>query len=343
MLSIFGFGKKRRSRRRSTKTSRKGGRKGSKKPPAKLLRICKKLRVSVMVKRGSKKSYKKVSVLKRSCMKKLRALKKKHMKKSRKVGRKSYRKKRTTRHRKSYRKKRTTRRRFGSKRLAFGSSCNAMKNMEFGRRRSTYGRMSKSKMYSSKMSKMSTMNKRYMMFCKGRHRSTYGRMSKPKMYSSKMSKMSTMNKRDMMFGKGRRTRSRKVSKAAAMKAFKKFYMRHCRASGRSRFGRLSFGSGGNPPLYQSMGSEFCSDGKGGVLGSTSTGLFATPCAANAYGRRYRRKSRVGRRKSAKNMEFGRRRRRYKSKSRKVVRRRRKTTRRSRRVVRRKSMVGRRMY
>jgi hypothetical protein len=71
----------------------------------------------------------------------------------------------------------------------------------------------------------------------------------------------------MEFGK-----RRKVNKVAAMKAFKSFYRRHCAPRG-SRFG---FGSGGNPPLWQSMGYEFCSDG-GGVLGANSTGLFPTPC------------------------------------------------------------------
>ena len=44
------------------------------------------------------------------------------------------------------------------------------------------------------------------------------------------------------------------------------------------FGRRSrFGNGGNPPLYQSMGGEFCPSGMGGVLGAFGTGLNPTPC------------------------------------------------------------------
>lgn len=38
--------------------------------------------------------------------------------------------------------------------------------------------------------------------------------------------------------------------------------------------RSRFGS--NPPLSQTMGSSFCSDG-GGVLGAFSTGLYISPC------------------------------------------------------------------
>jgi hypothetical protein len=46
----------------------------------------------------------------------------------------------------------------------------------------------------------------------------------------------------------------------------------------TKFGRRSrFGNGGNPPLYQSMGGEFCPSGMGGVLGAFGTGLNPTPC------------------------------------------------------------------
>ena len=75
---------------------------------------------------------------------------------------------------------------------------------------------------------------------------------------------------------GKRMPKKKVSKAAAMKAFKSFYRRHCSAS---MGGRSRFGNGGNPPLYQSMGDQFCPLGRGGVLGSMSTGLFSSPCTS----------------------------------------------------------------
>ena len=106
-------------------------------------------------------------------------------------------------------------------------------------------------------------------------------------------------------GFGRRKSSKKLSKPAAMRAFKLFYKRHCRSSRMG--GRFRFGSGGNPPL--SGGYEFCPSGQGGVLGANSTGLFPSPCTpmnaaqaaaeanvalptyapAAAFGRRYRRK------------------------------------------------------
>ena len=57
MLSLFGFGKKRRvSRKKSIK---------SVKPPAKLLKLCKKLKIKATTKRGSKRMYKSASVLKK--------------------------------------------------------------------------------------------------------------------------------------------------------------------------------------------------------------------------------------------------------------------------------------
>jgi hypothetical protein len=73
----------------------------------------------------------------------------------------------------------------------------------------------------------------------------------------------------LRFGKRRATK--KVSKKAAMKAFRSFYKRHC--AGR----RSGFGNGGNPPLNEAMGYEFCPNGMGGVLGFNSTGLFPSPC------------------------------------------------------------------
>lgn len=109
----------------------------------------------------------------------------------------------------------------------------------------------------------------------------------------------------MEFGKKKKTATKKVSKAAAMKAFKMFYQRHCSAS--SRMGTSRFGSS-NPPLSQIMGMEFCPFGQ-----RSGTGLYPTPCAPmNRSVKKYMpkktsygRKRRVGRpRKSKKAMEFG---------------------------------------
>jgi hypothetical protein len=77
----------------------------------------------------------------------------------------------------------------------------------------------------------------------------------------------------MEFGKKRGSKSKKtckMSKKQAMSAFKKFFMKYCKRGSR-------FGNGGNPPLYQSMGGEFCPSGMGGVLGAFGTGLNPTPC------------------------------------------------------------------
>ena len=103
---------------------------------------------------------------------------------------------------------------------------------------------------------------------------------------------SPMAHRPPMFGK----RMMKPSKKDAMVAFRSFYKRHCAGSKRRGMG---FGNGGNPPLNESMGYEFCPSGMGGVLGFNSTGLFPSPCvSASSSGqfglRRHRRRSSVGR-------------------------------------------------
>jgi hypothetical protein len=209
MLSLFGFGKKRRSApKKSSKKVKK-----SIKPPAKLLKMCKKLRVKVSLKRGGKRVYKKAKVLAKQCKRKLRMIEKaKKARKGTRFGASNSRKVRRSR---------------------FGSSCGAS-NM---------------------------MNNRDMMFG-----------------ASKLRFAGRTMGTEMEFGKKRRVAPKRkvVSKAAAMKAFKQFFRRHCKST--VRMGRRTrFGNGGNPPLYQSMGYEFCDLGSGGVLGANSTGLFPSPC------------------------------------------------------------------
>ena len=87
--------------------------------------------------------------------------------------------------------------------------------------------------------------------------------------------------------------------SGVVSARNRYYKARGRAGGyfpRAAFGkrvkrtrRYRFGS--NPPLSNSMGYEFCSNG-GGVLGANSTGLFPTPCMnvatpMAAFGRRRR--------------------------------------------------------
>ena len=75
MPSLFGFGKRRRKVKRSSKKA-----KASRKPPARLLKICKKYHVKATKKVGGRRCYKSIACLKRCCLKKARAMKKKLMK-----------------------------------------------------------------------------------------------------------------------------------------------------------------------------------------------------------------------------------------------------------------------
>jgi hypothetical protein len=223
MLSLFGFGKKHKTYRKVTK-ARKHVIK-ARKPPTKVLKMCKKLKVKATLKRGSKRVYKSTRILVKQCMKKLRMMKK---------------------HKLSTRRKMSTRRKTSrvGKHFRFGSCGSDKMMLEFGAsKKIKFGRHAAGKAMEFGASKKIKF---------GRHAAG----------------------KAMEFGKRPKTHKsmKKVSKANAMAAFKKFYRRHCHAIGRTRFG-------GNPPLYQSMGYEFCPLGQGGVLGANSTGLFPSPCYA----------------------------------------------------------------
>jgi hypothetical protein len=262
MYSLFAFGKKRRSKRSSAKGKK------SRKPPAELIKICKMVGVKVTSKRGSKRVYKTVSVLKKICLKKLRKMekkssfgaKKKHavgkskkssfgrlrrascMKKCGKVCRRKCQVaslKRKARRNPSKRnlgrlskatKKTSTRRR--TKKVAPEMSNALVKMSGFGNCQ-----------YNSPMNQMNFGGQDY-----GSAVAGYGGMA--------------------LFGKRRRAVP-KMTKKQLMKMLKG-------TSGRRR--RYRFGDGGNPSLMQSMGYEFDPTGKGGVLGMGSTGLFPTDAA-----------------------------------------------------------------
>ena len=81
MLSLLGFGKRRRSRRSTKKSSKKG----SKTPPKQLLKIAKRLGLKVTVKRGSRRVYKSKTLIKRAVVKKLRMIKKKKLAQKKKL------------------------------------------------------------------------------------------------------------------------------------------------------------------------------------------------------------------------------------------------------------------
>ena len=81
MFSFFGFGKKRRS-------SRKKMSKRVAKPPARLLKICKKYHIKTTKKVGGKRVYKPAKVLAKMCLKKRKMMMKKHKKVTKRKGRK---------------------------------------------------------------------------------------------------------------------------------------------------------------------------------------------------------------------------------------------------------------
>jgi len=84
MLSLFGFGKKRKSSKKSTSKKSTNNKRTNKKPPAKLLRLCKKLKIKVTIKRGRKRVYKKVTLLKKLCKRKMKLKKSRKVRKQRK-------------------------------------------------------------------------------------------------------------------------------------------------------------------------------------------------------------------------------------------------------------------
>ena len=277
MLSLFGFGKKRRSKRSSAKGKK------SRKPPPELIKICKMVGVKVTSKRGSKRVYKTVSVLKKVCLKKLRKMEKKSsfgakkknasgnpkksafgrlrrascMKKCGKVCRKKCKVaslKRKVRRNPTKRnlarlskvtKKTSTRRRM--KKVSPEMSNALVKVSGFG---GNY-------QYSPMMGQMGFGNCEY-------KSPMMGQMSFGGDYANAVQAMGGM----AMFGKRRRSVP-KMTKKQLMKLLKG-------TSGRRR--RYRFGNGGNPPLMQSMGYEFDPTGKGGVLGMGSTGMFPAKAA-----------------------------------------------------------------
>jgi len=119
MLSLLGFGKR---RRRSTKKTSK---KGSKSPPKQLLKIAKRLGLKVTVKRGSRRVYKSKSSIKKAVCKKLRMIKKKKLAQKKKL----LKKKKSRKVRRTRRVRRSRRSRIGMKKPSA-----PMMQMYFGRK-----------------------------------------------------------------------------------------------------------------------------------------------------------------------------------------------------------------
>ena len=244
----FSFGKKRRHHKR--RVSKKHS-KAHRKPPAKLLRICKKYRVKATKKVGKKRVYKSVATLKKLCLRKARALRKKLLK-AHKKSMKHHKKTHRRRVAKTHRRRRAT---SMGEDMMMGE---AEDLMSFGARR----RLSRFGLFVP-VNRLPTSRT-----CK----TTWSKIPSSRDYTCK----TPAGKPGWVkFGKRRSMgRAHKVNKKASMKAFRSFYKRHCAGARRSRFG---FGS--NPSLNASMGYEFCPNGQGGVLGFNSTGLFPSPCTA----------------------------------------------------------------
>ena len=86
MVYLFSFGKRRRTVKRTVKRST------TKRPPAALRKLAKKYRVKISLKRGHRRVYKKITVIKREIKKKMRKMRKmRKVKSNRKPQRKSHR------------------------------------------------------------------------------------------------------------------------------------------------------------------------------------------------------------------------------------------------------------
>lgn len=257
MLNFFGFGKKRRTRRSTRKTTRRSRRKsGSKRPPAKLLRLCRRYKVKATKKVGRRRLYKSVAVLKRQCAKKARS-----MRKSRfgNVHRHHHKKgSRTHRIKRALSSKRA--KYAGAALLAALAGAGAYKKRKTIARHGRRMRWRIDKGYRNKMHQLAP----YKTSLGGRHGALEERFYSPP--SSRLLEYNVVGNQQMSkFGKRRRSRR-----------------------------RYGFGDGGNPSLGNSMGYEFCAGG-GGVLGANSTGLFPSPCMSKmgtaAFGKRRRSRRR----------------------------------------------------
>ena len=280
-MSFLGFGAR---RRRSRKVSRKG-RKG-RKPSAQLIKMCKRYGVKVMrfgsrtTSFGSRrtKSYKKAGALKKLCAKAIRRRIKQVKRQMKNKKKSSGRRRRRARfggvrktlrglRRKAYKYKYT----LGTAGLLGGAMVARRPGMRVRMRR-----------YARRAGLMRPASLRG-----GRREADAYRYAANGVRRRGASKRATQTMKNFVH-------NFRLDKAGAgRKAFAE--------SGRyldfgKRRRRYRFGNGGNPPLSQSMGYEFCSNG-GGVLGANSTGLFPSPCMmppqgpAAAFGKRRRRRTR----------------------------------------------------
>lgn len=321
MLDLFGFGKR---HRRPSRVSKKH----VKKPPAALLRMCRKLKIKTTIKKGSRRVYKSVSVLKKLLRHKkkmllrkkkmlllrkkkktqLRKLKKRFCKRSRNCVVRRYRREEEEEGEMEF----GAPLRFGAVRFGqgganeFGASARKRRRMGFGLSPAEMLQAAKSQVTSQSLKTQAERNAAWaaatsarvpvpaqaaatsalvpipaqaaaLLKCKNLaenackdQRPTF----RPTIAGCENKMCTEWN--SLLFGKRRPVRARRsmASRKKAMTAFRKFYKRYCKVTPVRR-GGMRFGEGGNPPLWRSMGYEFCPLGQGGVL--ETTGLFASPC------------------------------------------------------------------
>ena len=165
-MGVFGFsfGKKRRSTKR----------KSAKKPPARLLRICKKFHVKATKKVGCKRVYKSVATLKKLCLRKARAMKKKMMKmhKKSKMMKMHKKSKKVSKRKKVHREAM-----FGSSRRVpmFGMAPMMHDQMAFGKKR---------RVGASKKVAMKAFRSFYKRHCAGRRGMSFGNGGNPPLNAS---------------------------------------------------------------------------------------------------------------------------------------------------------------
>ena len=239
-LSIFSFGKKRRSRR--SRKSRKSMKRNGKKPSAKVMRMCRKCKVKTTKKVGKRRVYRPESLLVKLCKKKMRRMKKR---KSRFGSTCS-----TMKQVSSFGKKRSSRRRV-KRSVSRSAAMKAFKKFyslhcKPSLRRSRFG--FSNRMGSSLMSGYKKVPTTDMMM--------FGRSDR--MRSSLMSGYKK-GPTGMMFGN-----AELIPYGSLKEPF-------------STYGRKSRFGAGNPHTSMMMGYEFCPNG-GGVL--DTTGLFAAPCTTS---------------------------------------------------------------
>jgi hypothetical protein len=300
-FSLFSFGKKRRVHKRKS-VKRKSGRV----LPAKVLKLCKKLRIKCTKKVGKKRVQRSMKVLMKLIKRKIKSLKKKMMKRRKsRFGAGSCSSGPMVPQSGAFG-RRTRRRRVRRSRKVKEMA------MEFGKKRRV-----------SKVAAMKAFKKFYKAHARSLRFGAGGLMGSsstggPNMMSgggtTSTSAQDAMSRSHGCTGSkpyykmptgpcqsqrfGSKKRSRFGEDYLVPGRIPKFGMHNCPSGkmwngtscqfGRKRRSKSSYRFGaGNPPTGAMMGFEFCSDG-GGVLGGDSTGLFASACKpAAAFGARRR--------------------------------------------------------